>query len=144
MTKPKVGALETLGGYLKDIPPPFIRRYPSEIGERRRVTVHYSTWVGASIGATHYYGRVSVEKNSFWDSAKERWQRSWDDDEAEGQSFSSDGFDTPTEVIDYTKEIVAEHFSDDTLYEVDWNELDYFRENWIPKTVVHLYKREGD
>ena len=144
MTKPKATGSEMFGGYLKDIPLPLIRRYPSEIGERRRVTVHYSTWVGADIGASHYYARVAEEKNSFWNSEKEMWQRPWDDDESDGQYFSSKELDTPTEVIDYTKKIVAEHFSDETLYEVDWSELDYFRENWIPKTVVHLYKREGD
>ena len=121
MTKPEVGAPEMFGGHLKDIPLPLTRRYPSEIGERRRVTVHYSTWVGSSIGATHYYGRVDVEKNSFWDSKKERWQRSWDDDEAESQGFSSEGFRTPTEVIGYTEKIVAEHFSDETLYEVNFS-----------------------
>ncbi len=143
MARPKPGAMEMFGGHLKNIPLPLIRRYPSEIGELRRVTVHYSTWVGVGLGATHYYGRVEEEKNAYWDSKEERWQRSWDDEEAEGQSFSQES-DTPTEAIDYTKKIVAEHFSDETLYKVDWNELDYFRENWIPKTVAHLYKREGD
>ena len=41
MAKPRTGALEMFGGHLKDIPLPLIRRYPSEIGERRQVTVRY-------------------------------------------------------------------------------------------------------
>lgn len=55
------------------IPEPYIMRFPNKAGVRRDVNVTVSSWRGHSVGATHYYARVELERNAIWNVERLGW-----------------------------------------------------------------------
>jgi len=52
---------------------PKIMRYPNKHGVRREVRLSITTWRGFSLGASHYYARITVESNAAWDPSLIAW-----------------------------------------------------------------------
>lgn len=57
----------------RDVDEPRVKRWPSKTGEKRKINVWITTWVGRDKDATHY--RVSVEEqaNEYWSEKRGQW-----------------------------------------------------------------------
>jgi hypothetical protein len=140
------------GGYIKDIPLPHKRRYPSDCGERRRVRINISRYDMA--GGIHWYASIHEANNPIWDPRTHAeadpqweevqgteygnrvigWHQAWDDDEGRGREFSK-RCQTRQEAIDFVEGIIAEHFSGDG-YEIE--------STFGQPYEKYLYRHEGD
>lgn len=91
-----------LGGYLKDVPHGALKRrkFKSDnIGRYLSVSLTKYTGVGQ-----HYYVSVREESNPLWNEKDQRWQKFWDDTEADGFS-DHNRFNTLKQVEQYFKKI---------------------------------------
>lgn len=95
------------GGYLKDIPLPHKRRFPSK-EEKRQVYVSISKFYGIGI---HYHVSLREEDNPILDTSKEKpiWREAWDDEEGKGKHFF-DKFKTDAEMEDFIKKTQKKEF----------------------------------
>ncbi len=50
-----------------------IPRWPSKIGEKRKIRVDISSWVGTSVGAKHVYAKIEEEPNQWWSESENTW-----------------------------------------------------------------------
>ena len=116
------------GGYIKDIPEPHVRRWPSN--GRLEVTVYINSWVGYSPGAKHWYSKVEESHNPIWNSDEQMWQQAWDDKDGRGQSFRNEfapdgsGIHPLDQARAWSLEIVKEHFGDSDLWKIHWDIMD--------------------
>lgn len=56
--------------------PPYderIFRFPNDKGVRRDLNVEILSWRGISLGASHFYARIELERNQIWDPEGLRW-----------------------------------------------------------------------
>ena len=97
-----------IGGYLRDIPKPHVRRWPSPTGELREVRVRVGVY--DIVGGQHYYPDVWEEDNPIWNSIRLCWQVAWDDVEAKGRSYQHAGFERQMDARQWIANILAEHF----------------------------------
>jgi hypothetical protein len=67
-----------------------IPRWPSQIGEKRRLKITIDTWVGTmAIGAKHFYARIEEEKNMWWCEGENAWVDLSCDTESSGISMEA-------------------------------------------------------
>ena len=67
-----------------------IPRWPSQIGEKRRLKVTIDTWVGTTaIGAKHFYARIEEERNMWWCESENSWVELSCDSENTGISMDA-------------------------------------------------------
>jgi hypothetical protein len=50
-----------------------IQRWPSKIGEKRKLRIDIRSWVGLSIGAKHIDVQISEQKNMWWSEQENAW-----------------------------------------------------------------------
>jgi len=67
-----------------------IPRFPSKIGEKRKVIVDYSSWKGLSVGAKHNYVKVMEENNQWWCEDENAWVEIYTDSEKSGYSLKAE------------------------------------------------------
>ncbi len=67
-----------------------IRRWPSQIGEKRGLKVRLYTWVGTcAIGATHFSVSIEEQNNMWWCEERNAWVELTCDLERSGISLSA-------------------------------------------------------
>ena len=96
------------GGYLRDIPKPHVRHWPSPTGELRSVYVRVAIY--DIVGGQHYHPDIWEEDNPIWNSIKLCWHVAWDDTEAKGCSYQHAGFDRLMDARQWIADILAERF----------------------------------
>ena len=97
------------GGYLKDVPLPWIRLFDDK-RRHRCVTARVMTWVGITSGAEHYYARIREEDDPILDTSpgfiihdKPAWRLCWDDRIGEGKEFNSPPLLTKVEAYQWIR-----------------------------------------
>lgn len=100
------GASKISGGYLKEIPTPHVRRWPSVV--LRPVFVHIAVY--DVVGGKHYYPDIKEQDNPIWNAKRECWQIAWDDEQARGRAFIHPGFNRLIDAHEWVASILAEHF----------------------------------
>ena len=66
-----------------------IRRWPSQIGEKRPLKVNIDSWVGLSLGAKHVNVRVEEAENMWWSELENAWVRIYTDTESTGYEMKA-------------------------------------------------------
>lgn len=101
---------ESYGGYLKDIPKPYKRKFPDE--RKRRVCVLVTQYYGIGI---HFYVHIREEENPIWDEKENCWRIAWDDESEEtgGKRFHK-RLNTSEQVENFIKETWEKEFSEET------------------------------
>ena len=108
------------GGELKEIPTPFVRRFPGPI--KRLVKINMYSYEGVSPGAYHWWVDVTEENNPIWNpAAKEypsnkpdpRWQEPWEDPDGKGRRISGH-LNTKEEAVRWAEVVCVENFSPET------------------------------
>lgn len=67
-----------------------IPRWPSKIGEKRKIRVDISSWIGTSPGAKHTYASVVEENNQWWSESENTWVEIYSDSSKSGYSAKGD------------------------------------------------------
>jgi hypothetical protein len=143
--KPRRGAPELRGGYLKDIPRPHIRKYPRWGPRLVRISItrywgiglHYSASIDEV--ANPLWNRLThAEKDPYWEGTERGnevigWQVAWDDEEAKGRSFLSPRCLSRYWAYVWVQKIIAEHFQPESDYEFH-----------NPMTGKRWFYKEGD
>ena len=117
-----------LGGTLKEIPRPHVRRFP-KYGSRPvdiRIMKFYS------IGR-HYHVSIHESNNPIWDRKRKAWVTPWSDERGRGRSIN-EKFNTVEVAEAFVKETVKKNFNG-SKYEVS-----YEGEGKFPKWLY----RDGD
>ena len=124
------------GGYLKNTPKPYKRRWPDE-EQQRGLSIRIVRYYG--IGR-HYYVSVEQEANPIWDAGDAAdwgrpgephgWTVCWDDEEGKGKLLSSGQFDTHLQAMNWIQDIVLPQFPDHNVT--------------INSQAMFEYLREGD
>lgn len=99
------GMRERLGGYLKDIPKPWRRRF-NDGRRKRQVQVTISKFYG--IGK-HWHFDLSEEDNPIWNAALKCWHTAWDDRAGRGKHVSGKRSVRPVAVA-AARRMAAKHF----------------------------------
>ena len=63
------------GGYMKDMPKPYIYLFPNKY-KKRTLEFNIHTYFGFSIGAKHYFSTYYLKHNGVWNG--ETWVEPWD------------------------------------------------------------------
>ena len=66
-----------------------IRRWPSQIGEKRTIRAKIETWKGISIGASHWYVKIEEEENMWWCEPENAWVNIYTDTEKGGYKLEA-------------------------------------------------------
>lgn len=98
-----------------------IRRWPSQIGEKRPISVKINSWVGISIGAKHVYAEVKEDDQAYWSESKAAWVYVSRDSEKSGYSMRAEVM-TEKEAIAIAKTFVDLIAGKDLRnHEVQWD-----------------------
>lgn len=119
-----------VGGYLKDIPEPHIRRWP---GCPRPRKVHFAG--GRFAGFVHYHMRCEVEHNGIWQGGL--WVEAWDDAAGRVKTIRAE-LDNAIAAVNWCWGVITAHYSGPE-WQIIWP--DFLPE---PKNAPFRYTREGD
>ena len=129
------------GGKIEEIPLPH-RRKSETPGEKRRVTITLTSYVGSWFGK-HVYVGFRVEGDAIWNSERDDWQIPWED--LAGEYRFPDGadvhkkFNSEENAMKFAKEIVKKYFPSDK-FKIEFMGLTEEEEKLLRKAV----RPEGD
>ena len=102
-----------IGGYLADLPKLYKTKWP-ESDELREVKIDLNTWVGLSLGATHWYVLIEEELNYIWHEKDQVWQECRDHpDELKGLKIEDrNSFTNKKDAQSWIRRMYKKHFND--------------------------------
>ena len=101
-----------IGGYLKDIPPPYTRRWFDDPTPRL-----VRAYIERDNQNLYYFARIEEEDNPIWNPACHAWQCAWDDAHGQGKQFSA-RFKRYTQATKYMQAVLGRFFQS-SQYAID-------------------------
>jgi hypothetical protein len=102
----------SFGGKLKDIPKPYVRKFPNP-HIKRQVDIEIYSWCTiGSIGAKHLYVVIKEEDNYIWNSINNCWQIATDDGLGKGKKIETNFIygEQPESVREWIKKTLSKNF----------------------------------
>lgn len=101
-----------IGGYLKDIPQPYTRRWFDDPTPRL-----VRTYIERDYQHFYYFARIEEEDNPIWNRESNTWQCAWDDANGQGKRFSA-RFQRYAQTTKYIQAVLG-HFFQSSQYAID-------------------------
>lgn len=101
-----------IGGYLKDIPQPYTRRWFDDPTPRL-----VRAYIERDNQNLYYFARIEEEDNPIWNCERHAWQCAWDDANGQGKQFSA-RFERYAQTTKYMHAVLR-HFFQSSQYAID-------------------------
>ena len=113
-----------------------ISRFPSKVGDKRRISVSIYNWAGFSLGAKHFSVRIKEQNNQWWCESENAWVEISCDTTNRGYSMNADVL-SKKEVIKITMDFISMIAGKKRInHVVEWSGL--FKPDWVEEQFTEV------